>query len=339
MKKNLSFFLILMAVTALIVSCASKPPAATPATPATTAPTAGQSARADEARRKAMDFQSPEYFPSEWEALEAQYAAASNATEYNTVAAGYNELFNKTIPLYAQAREDEIMSAREELIASGLMEYYPQFLKDADDIALSAKSQYEAGDYYPARDTAARALKEYENLLVGARVYLSREEIINRGFLKYDPENFARADEVGQTAVEQYEAGNKDGALASLEEAQLRYNIVLANGWTIYSAERREIAAAERQLAVADKANIAVRDTFREGDALFNQAEESYAAEKFQEAAYLYIDSEAIFAVSRQETEEKRRLAEEAIRLAEEIIEESNETAIEAERIIEGGSK
>ena len=39
------------------------------------------------------------------------------------------------------------------------------------------------------------------------------------------------------------------------------------------------------------------------------------------------------------ETDEKRRRALEAIRIAEEFIEHSNEVAIEAERIIEGGAR
>jgi len=44
-----------------------------------------------------------------------------------------------------------------------------------------------------------------------------------------------------------------------------------------------------------------------------------------------------MFAMSREETRERRLRAEEAIRMSEEAIELVNEAAIEAERIIDGG--
>jgi nicotinamide mononucleotide (NMN) deamidase PncC len=305
--------------------------------------------KARAARQRAIDFESPAYFPSEWEKIEEQYQAAlemptTKANEiqlaeeaFNTAADAYDELFGKTIPLYAQAREDEILSARDALISSGFTEYFPDFLKNADDLALAAKEQYEAKEFYEARDTVAKALEEYETLQLGARVFLTREEIIERGFLDYDRENFARADDVTKKAIEEYEAGNKETAITNAEEALLRYNLVLATGWTAYAGDKHTAAGSERELALTERANIASREIFREAESFFNQAEESFKAERFHEAALHFTDAEAMFAISRQDTAERRQRAEAAIRLAEESIEERVETAIEAERIIEGG--
>jgi len=345
----------------ITIACKSAPapkPAPTPApAPAASQPQVstdalrGPASRADEARRRAMDFEAPGYFPSDWEAAEAQYAAANNADKSNasdvqeaaalfsTAAETYDDLFNKAIPLYAQAREDEILAARDELIQTGFTSLRPEYLKNADNIALAARDQYEAKDYYKARDTAAEALNEYGTLLTGARVYLTRQEILNRGFRDYDPENFEKADDVAQTAMVEYEAGNKEAALANAEEALLRFNIVLTNGWTAYAAERRASAIAERERAIENKVNVAVRESFREADTVFNQAEDDFKTEVFDSAAVLFTEAEARFALAGQETEEKRRKAEEAIKLAEEKVEESSETASEAERIIEGGSR
>jgi len=358
MKKNLSLVFVLLAVFILIsFSCKSQPTPAPAAPKQTTTPTQNPSAlnapisRAEEARRRAMDFESPEYFPSDWERIEAQYADAKNlprsaaaeiqqaTTAYNNVATAYDDLFKKAVPLYAQAREDEIISTRDEVIATGFTRQFPEYLQNADDIALSALDQYEAEDYYASKDTAAKALKEYQTLLVGGKIFLTRQEILERGFREYDPENFDLADEVALTAKDEYDAGNKDAAVNNAEEALLRYNIVLTNGWTAYAASRRASATSEREVALSERANIAARDTFRGADAIYKQAEDDFSAENFQEAAILYVDAEAQYAISRQETEEKRLRAEEIIRLAEEKVEESNETAIEAERIIEGGSK
>jgi len=307
--------------------------------------------RVDTARKNAIDFEVPSYFPSEWEDAEAQYSAgkkmpSSNSDEIkasadaiNKAADRYDELFDMTIPLYAQAREDEILAIREELIRSGFSTSFPQYVEKADKIALTAKDQYEAKDYYAARETAAEALDEYETQLLGAKILLARQEIIDRGFKKYDPENFEKADEISQTAVALYDAGDKKGAVEKAEETLLRFNIVLTNGWIAYAAERRASASSEREKALSNKVNIAVRDGFRDADTIFNNAEDNYKNETYSVSAIQYIEAEALFVIAGQQTEEKRQLAREIIRLAEEKIEESTETAAEAEKIIEGGSR
>ena len=340
MKKRLLFISMLTVLSALFlvmcISCKSTPaapatPPPSPARPAAPAPDRG----VQEARQKAMDFEAPAYFPSEWEAAEAQYGAE----EWESATKAYDDLFQAALPLYAQAREDEIMAIREEIKASGLADAFPEYLKPIDDIALEAYTQYEAQDYYGAKETAAKAMEEYSTLLVGAKTYQARREIIDRGFLQYDQDNFERADEVATQAKTQYESGDKAGAVESAEEALLRYNLVLSNGWASYATERRTTAAKEKEFALEEKANIASRSIFREADVLFNQAEEDYARENFRNAGLHYIDAEARFAVARKDTDEKRIIAEDAIRLAEEKVEASSETATEAERIIEGGSR
>jgi len=343
MKKIIPILMLLSIAALISVSCKSTPPP-------------GDSAfepevKAQAARQRAVDFESPAYFPSEWEEVETKLAIAgqmprSNATErqeaenaYNSAAAAYDEIFAMTVPLYAQAREDEILSTRETLIETGFTQYFPEYLKTADDMAIAAQDQYDAEDYYGARDTAAKALNEYETLLVGAGVYLARREVMDRAFIKYDEANFIKAEEISNKAIEDFEAGNRDAALAGAEEALLRYNIILENGWTNYAGEMRISAGAERELALRERANIASRDMFREADILYNRAEENLALQRFHEAAVMYTDAEALFAISRHATQEKRLRAEDAIRTAGVKIEESNEAAIEADRIIEGGSR
>jgi len=357
MKKSIFLLIVLGVMFALIsVSCKTTPVTETlPPPPPPPAPTTSgldeAKVKAEEARKRAMDFESPAYFPSDWESAEALYTTAGNmpkssaneiqqaTASYNTAADAYDELFRKTVPLYAQAREDEIMAAREELIATGFTNSFPDYLQNADKIALEANEQYKDGKYYEAKDTAAKALYEYKILMIGAKIFLARQEVVDRGFWKYDSNNFDKADEVTITAMNEYEAGNKETAVTNAEEALFRYNLVLSNGWTAYSADRRNSAVSERELALSERANIAARDSFREADVIYNQAEGALSSGNFQNAAILYTDAEALFVIARQETEEKRLRAIETIRLAEEKIDESNETAIEAERIIEGGSR
>jgi len=344
-KKILSILMILSIITLICISCKSTPKQEEPK-PDTSpvpapAPTVSDAvkAKAEQARKQAMDFDSNTYFPSDWEKAEAQYTAANDDASYNAAADAYNALFKKAIPLYAQAREDEILAARDELISTGFTDVFPQYLEKADDLALAAQDKYKAEDYYGAKDAASAALNEYETLLGGARTFLTRQEIINRGFTQYDTDNFLNADEIAQTAIDSYDAGDKETALAKAEEARLRYNIVLSNGWVLYSLDRKKSASAERELALAEKANIASRDTFSKGEALYESANELFTAERYPDAGLAFVEAEANYAISRKETEEKRIRAKETMKIAGEKIEESSETAIGAERIIEGGSR
>ncbi|MCL2244268.1 MAG: hypothetical protein FWC03_07345 [Treponema sp.] len=434
------------------------------------------------ARTIAHDFEGNSYFPSEWEYAEFDYnivrgisadekrlseLTESDAAEgkewLNDILDTYNGVFRKSIPLYAQAREDEIMALRERLFDTGLVDYYPKYLRSADTKALAALDQYEAEDYYLARDTAVKAMDEYEALLLGAIIiltrdelvitgltqlypeylqsadkkaiaaldqyeadeyktarergvialseyeillmgarivfkideltdtglpyqypeyltyadslandaidqydtdnydtarnsaaeayvayddlltaaiiYFRRQEILERGFYVYDTENFDNADEIAVSAIFLYEDGNKIGAEEKAAEVLLRYNILLTNGWVSYAADRRTFAANERDMAINERVNIAMRDAFREAEDIYNHAEELFKAERYDEAANLYTDAEALFAINRLDTAERRRRAQEAIRTAEIEIEGSRGAAIQAERIFEGGSR
>ena len=322
MKKRLIIISVLTTLFLLMCVSCKTTPAETPD-------------RADEARRRAVDFEAPAYFPSEWETAEAHY----NVGTFEVAADAYDELFNKAVPLYAQAREDEIMAIREEVKDSGFSQAYPEYLRNADEIALTAYAQYEAEEYYQAKETAATAMEEYSTLLVGVKVYHARQEIVDRGFSQYDQDNFDKAEETSLSALAKYDEGDKPGAVEAAEEALLRYNLVIANGWTFYAAERQASAANERELALAEKANIASRETFRGAEELFNQAQDFLEKEMFDSAGILFIDSEARFAIARHDTEQKRLNAEETIKLAEERILESDGTALEAERMIEGGTR
>jgi hypothetical protein len=307
-------------------------------------------ARAENSRKKASDFESPSYFPSDWEAAEDQYNSAGKlarnttdevqqaAARYNSVADTYDDLFGKTIPLFAQAREDEIVSARNEVVATGLSDTFPDYLLEVDRIVAQAVAQYEGEDYYAARDSAYLARDKYQALKIGADAYLKRQEIVDRDFIAYDPENFDKADGIGLAALHDYQSGNIEQARNEAEEAELRYNLVLNTGWASYAADRGAAAGVERQKALDLKANVAVKDEFNAATDIYNRAGASLKAEKYEDAAILYTQSEARFIVIGQTAAEKRREAEEALRAAEQKMMESDETAKRATLILEGGA-
>jgi hypothetical protein len=355
MRKNyLLLFLLAVLLAVGLLSCKSTPPAEEPAKEE---PKVAQdvvnaaAARAEAARKRAMDFDAPAYFPSEWESVEAQYDEAAAlpretvldvqraAALYGEAAIIYDGLFENAVPLYAQAREDEIIAARDELIASGFTSYFPDYLEGADEVALQAQDEYEKKDYYAAKDTAGRALEIYATLNSGAAAYQARKEITTHGFETYDSENFEKAEEAGTNAVDAYDKGDIKGAREGADEAQLRYNLVLNAGWENFAADYGTAAEEERQHALDVKGNVALRDSFNAANEIYEQGEASLEAEKYAEAAALFQQSEAQFAEIARVTEEKRTLAEAAIREAAERAEASDEAARRAEEIIEGGSE
>lgn len=339
---------------------APEPAVAEPA-PAVPAPATGPSqalldelnaakAKAEAARVRAGDFESADYFPSEWEAAGTSFteagklpqndADAQNAiAAFNSAAEAYDSLFGLAVPLYAQAREDEIMALRGDLIAIGARDNFPEYFIPADTTALEAFKQYEAQDYYGAKDTAARALMMYQALTDGCNARLIQQEILDREFEGYDQDNFERAGEILESAVASYDGGDIPAAHENAREALLRYQLALAAGWAGYAELRFSLADTERQAALELKANVAVRDLFAEADSSFKTAKDAFTAKSYEAAANQFINAEAMFVIASASASEKRRIAAERIKQANDKISESDETARQAELALEGGSE
>jgi hypothetical protein len=299
-------------------------------------------ARAEEARKKADDFESSSYFPGEWEAAEALYANAGSVQTpdaYNAAADAFESVFTLTISLYAQGREDEIMVLRNGLVAAGVRTSFPEIFTLADKTALSALAQYEAQDYYTARDSATEALLMYQAMTSAHHAWLAQWEIKEREFELYDIDNFNHAGEILNDAMAAYQEGNYSQSQENANEALIRYNLVLSVGWAAYAEIRFSLAEAERQAALDIKANIAARDLFSEADSTYKTSVISYDSQKYEEAAKQFINAETLFIAASMSTSTKRHSAAEIIRHAYEKIEKSNETALQAEIIMKGRSK
>jgi hypothetical protein len=306
-------------------------------------------ARAEEARKRAVDFGAPSWFPGDWETAEAGYASAGAqprgtaaeasqaASLYNAAADVYDDLFKKAVPLFARDREDEIIAVRNQVVATGLTPEYPEPFGAADGKAIEAWNRYEAEEYYPARDSAATALQMYQSLAAAADAWSKRQEIVDNDLYAYDPENFDRADEIGLAAIGDYEAGNIPQALDEAEEASLRYSLALKTAWEGRAGDQRQAAGQERQNALNVKANVATKEKYEAAAGIYSQAESLYRSKNFKEAAGLYDQSSLLFDDAARTAAEKRKIAEDAIRAAEAKMAESDEAAKNAELILEGG--
>jgi hypothetical protein len=294
-----------------------------------------------------MDFKAASRFPDDWAAAEADYAAAGDRrgtpeevretqAKYSALADRYDELFRKTIPLYAKDREEEVLTARDAAIAAGINDVYPKYLLDADKTALDALAKYEAEDYYAADEASLLALEQYRGLKPGAEAYKVRQEIVDRDFSEYDKDNFSQADEFLLAAFNHYGEQDPATALKEAGEALSRYNVVLRAGWAGFAGGLQALAQAERQKALNEKANVAVRNDFSETEKIYNQGNSAYRAGRYQEACPLYEKSAASYTVLTRAAIEKRHAAETALDKAEKKVMESEMVVQNAELILEG---
>jgi hypothetical protein len=303
-------------------------------------------ARAKESCNIAGDFEANLYFPSEWEAAESIYFQASlmadrdkSISTLNEAADAFDRLSGLAIPLYAQAREDEIMAVRGYLITMGARRGFPKYMLDAEKTAVQALAQYEAKDYYPARDSAANALEKFNVLEMVFNAWLFKEEIQERGFAAYDPDDFEDGGEILLDAMDAYQEGDLAGAREKAEEALSTYELALSAAWASYAELHSLIAEGERQAALDMKTDIAAREFFNIAEFDNKAALDLLESKQYEDAAKLFINAEAMYVIASITTMEKRRTAVAAIRNANEKIQESDIIARNAEINNKGGQK
>jgi hypothetical protein len=313
--------------------------------------------RAETSRQQAIDIESPSYSPPEWRSAEDQYASVKEEAKestlgevmqavslYNAAADVYDNASRKALPFYFQDLADKAARAREEAVEAGVESLSPDRLAAADTYAERARSKYDEGEpaanYYAAAEYGLGALNRYQAIRPGVLAYFIREEILERDFVKYDPENNAEAELSLFDAVSAYDSGDTALAQDKADRSFHFYNLALKSGWESYTGEQRASALRERQAALAAKANVAVRNDYGAADGIYVRGDNAFRTDKLPEAADLFRQSVPLFVTARRLAEEKRRVAEQAIDTAEKRAQSSDDTAREAELVLErGGSR
>ncbi|MCA1950219.1 MAG: hypothetical protein LDL24_06590 [Treponema sp.] len=309
-------------------------------------------ARAEKSRKQAFDLEVPSTFADEWKKAESYFISGREkaqvkthlsyteaAKAYNTAADAYDELALKALPLYAEARRQEILKARDAAVKAGADQVLPTQLAAADRVADKAQTQFDAGEYYTAADTAKEARTRYLVLKTGLDAYAVQQEIDRRDFAKYDAGNYALAQQKLQASLETYDAGNISAAQNNSEEALLRFRLALNKGREMNASGKGQAALAERQAAQDLKANVAVKNEFDQAQALYADAERAFKAEEYDRAADLFAQAERQFADVKNIAADKRAKALEAMQAAQKKLSANEESAKKADAVLEGGSR
>jgi hypothetical protein len=320
-------------------------------------------AQAETSRKQAQDIEAPAYFPPEWEAAEGQYAEArGNAGDatlgdvkktialYEAAANNYDVLARRCLPLFYENLSVEILQARDEAIVAGIRDLSPDRLEAADLRIDEALERYDAGNgsatnsdaaenYYAAAESAFDALDRYYALALGLQAYRLGEEVDERGFADYDPEDYERARASIDSSVAAYDNGDTGIARDRAEEALRRYTLVINKGWVGYAGDLKLSAEAERRNALNAKANVAVKRDFDTADGLYTRGIAAYNAGDYGVSTEYFSQAIPLFNNSISIAEQKRVVAEDAIQTAETRIGQSEETAREAEAVLQGGAQ
>jgi len=334
-------------------------PAPAPAQNVPTSPTQADldalnaaAARAAAARTLVSDFNGSTLFPQDWQSADSLYSQADqqkdNSTQsatqdstarYNKAADALEALASKTLAQSYDTMEKQITDARDAAVNAGAGDLVPDMLLQADNTTADALAKYQAKDYYGARDAANSALSMYGILTDGIAAYNVRMEIANRGFETYDSDNIAAADDTLRSAADDYSAKNLPSAKAKVDKAAQSYKQSLQTCWHSFATEKGANAGAERQNALNLKANVAVKDDFNSAQTVYTNADTAFQANKFEDAANLYQQSQSMFAAVSQAASAKQQAAQDALQRANQKMTESDETARKAELILQGGAQ
>jgi hypothetical protein len=304
----------------------------------------GERARAEAARSRAQGLDAGAYFPEDWDSAENRYDTAGSAgepaslgearnqaDEWGRIAAAYDDLYQRSIPQFAEDRKNELLAARDGAINAGAQKILPDRFGAADGLASSAQDKYDNEDYDGALAAGVEAYGRYNVLKTIADAYAVQQEADSLEFFKYDPDNYDAALSAGNNAMDLLDQGSLAAAQRSADESVSKFNLVLENGWVAYTDEKNVSAREVRQAALDVKANVAVRDMYQNADKTYNQAFSALRAKDYRAAVDLFDQSEVLFKQSWSAAVDKRVKAEEAIRQAEKRVFESEEKAKNAQ--------
>jgi hypothetical protein len=365
-KKPLETIALLLAIAAMLASCATKPktpePGAAPTTqaPAAQAEPAKQAApaisqddldkllaQAKELKKKAFDLKLFEVLPDDYKAADALLADGQKAYDDKKAEDAKKSL-------------DSAVSAYTDLISRGVVEIANSKRKEAEDMKASAaktgadSSQTErfgAGDEaFKAADDLLSASKAedsipgfeksrqcYELALKRADATELRQNIEDKGYAQWDTGNFQLAD-AKYKAEEGFWASGKEADLASgidaLDEALLRFNLVVQKGkeTAVMAVKQKTDEAKQRSDEI--KANVAAKAEYEAAIGLYQDGEEQLKQKFYDDASGAFERSGAGFDEAYKAAAEKREKAQAAMKSADEATAESLRKAEEADPLL-----
>ena len=350
MKKLLP---ILAIFTLLIAGCASKPttpePEPQPEPEPVVEPSVSQ-AKLDELmteasalRKRAFDLKLFEVVAEEYKAADAQYVTGKTAYDANDpekavpaleeAIASFKDVIAKGVSILAAENKKKAEEMKALAVKTGAEDTAAERLAEGDVAYESAKALSDGGKDEEALVAYESARKTYEAAYKKANATKLRDFIEEKDFAQYDSGNYKLADDK-MAESESLFASNPDGALDALDEATLRYNLVIQKGWQFYAMGRKAPADDAKQRSEEIKAQVAVKDRYAEALTVYNNASSLMAGGNYEDAGKEFDNAAELFETAYAEAEVKRNAALSALESLETKTQESESKAKAGDEIL-----
>jgi nucleoid-associated protein YgaU len=339
-KKPIRTIALLVATLAILASCASKPKVpATEPVPATTtpavvepAPATGPAiaqedldkllAQAKELKKKAFDLKLFEVLPDDYKAADALLAQGQKAYDdkaaeeakkgLDSAITAYKDLISRGVIDIAQAKRKDAEAIKATAIKAGADSSQVERFGAGDEAFTAADALLSASKAEESIPGFEKALLYYELSWKRAVASDLRAGIEDKDFAQWDSGNFQLADNKYQAEDGFWASGNevdRASGVDALDEAILRFNLVVQKGREMGVSTVKDKTDAEKQRSEDIKANVAVKDKYDAAMELYNEGAAKLAAKEYEAAAEAYDKSGSGFSEAYKAAAEKRAKA------------------------------
>lgn len=230
---------------------------------------------------------------------------------------------------------DGVIAIREEAVAAGADEYFPEELAYADEYA------YDALDYYNTVGTQEELEADAENFTYVYKAFYEASEaanvyirIVENDFQSYDRNGFAAA-EKATDELEDLAYSDADGKALYTKAAEVHaaYNKVVANAFKKKSDAVRSEYLAIKKDADGIKANVADKQGYAGAETRMKNAEAIFARMSYEAAFSEYSAAKEAMSSVYESVLEKRNAAIEALERGRARAEELSILAAQADII------
>jgi hypothetical protein len=286
-------------------------------------------AKVEDSRKLAMDFECSNYASDEWNSAEALYNAAQALTpvsmedyqaavlQYNGVAAGYDSVISKSMPMYRDSRTAAVQSARDKAVAAGADAAFADEIKAVDDKIAEDDVLFEEMEYYGFRTASMDTESRYAVLETRAAGLSLKNEIDANRLARFSPETYDGANASADKSKVSYDENNVSAAKTEAEDALAKYQQTLSDGWKAYAEEQAPLAQTARSNAVNAKADVAFEKDFADADAVYSQGTSDYESQNYKSAADSFVKTQPLFAALAKSAADKQKAASAAVAAAQ----------------------
>jgi predicted small lipoprotein YifL len=373
MKRSIRFLIAMAALSLLVVSCATKPPAkapepAQPAQPAQAAqpsqPAISQAeldgllGQAQALKKRAFDLKLYEVLPDDYKAADAAYADGKAsydakdspaAKDKLTTAIGlFQDLNQKGVIELASNKKKDAEDMRAAAVKVGADTTSADRFAPGDSAMAAAAAAADAKDWDATIATYERARALFELAYRRTSAAALRERIDQSGYAAWDQGNWQTAEAKYADDARLFDTIGGPEAAASpetdpaplaacaddLEEAALRYNLVIQKGRQGIAMGKKEKTDEVKARSDGIKASVAVKDDYSAALSVYQEAISAFAAGDFETAAAKFDEAGADFQNVYALAADKRAKAEAAMQAAAAAADSSLKKAQDADQTV-----